>query len=110
MNNKTTSTRKNNSVVRNEKQKAPQKAPRQSTESRYRDQFWGLALDTGCSFINAIKENAGDYKTINKDKNLSSVGKALGKRKVLLADIGLSTLEISSVFYLMWLAKKVLAA
>ena len=47
---------------------------------------------------------------INEDKNLSSVDKALGKRKVLAADIGLAMFGGSGTLWLVWLAKKVFAA
>ncbi|MBQ3277412.1 MAG: hypothetical protein IJH47_10275 [Oscillospiraceae bacterium] len=79
-------------------------------DEKYRDQFTGLALDTGRGVISTIKENAGDYKVISEDKNLSPVDKALGKRKVLAADIGLAMLGGSGTLGLVWLAKKVFAA
>lgn len=47
---------------------------------------------------------------INEDKNLSPVDKALGKRKVLAADIGLAMLGVGGALGLVWLAKKVFAA
>lgn len=110
MSNKSNSTRANNSVVPTTNQDVPRNRDSQVMAEKYRDQFTGLALDTGRGVINAIKENAGDYKVISEDKNLSPVDKALGKRKVLAADIGLSMLGGGGTLGLVWLAKKVFAA
>ncbi len=109
MSDKTNSTRTNNAVVRTDNHEVIRKTNSQTIDEKYLDQFTGLVLDTGRGVINTIKENAGDYKTISEDKNMSPVDKALGKRKVLVADIGLGTLEIGSVLGLVWLARKVFA-
>lgn len=110
MNNKMPPTRKNNSAVHSEKQAAFKKDHCQYMENGYCDRSLELVLDMGHGFINAIKENAGDYKTISAEEKMSSVDKALGKRRVLAADIGLGVLGVGSALGLMWLAKKVLAA
>ena len=91
-------------------QDVARKAAGLGIDERYREQFTGLALETGRGIINSIKENAGDYKTISEDKNMSPVDKALGKRKVLAADIGLGILGTGGALGLVWLTKKVFAA
>ena len=110
MSNKTNPNHSNNAVARTDNHDVAKKAGSQSMDEKYREQFTGLALDTGRGIINSIKENAGDYKMISEDKNMSPVDKALGKRKVLAADIGLGALGNGSVLGLVWLAKKVFAA
>lgn len=100
----------NNAVTRTDNHDVTQKTTRLSMDEKYREQFTGLAMETGRGIISSIKENAGDYKMISEDKSLSSVDKALGKRKVLAADIGLSALGTGSILGLVWLAKKVFAA
>ena len=67
-------------------------------------------MDIGQGVISTIRENVGDYKAINEDKSMSSADKALGKRKVLAADIGLGTLGVGSALGLVWIAKKDFAA
>ena len=69
-----------------------------------------LAMDAGRDVISSIKENAVDYEIISEDKSLSSVDRALGKRKILAADIGLGTLGIGSVLGLAFIAKKAFSA
>jgi len=103
-------TRKNNSAVHSKKQDTFQKNHRQYIEDGYCDQSMELVLDMGHGFINAIKENASDYKTISADEKMSPVDKALGKRKVLAADIGLSIFGLGGVFGLMLVVKKALTA
>ena len=110
MSNKTNSTHTNRAIVRTDNHNAPQNPGNLTMNEKYRDQFTGLALDTGRGVISTIIENEGDYKVINEDKNLSSVDKALGKRKVLAADIGLAMFGGSGTLWLVWLAKKVFAA
>lgn len=109
MSNKTNSSRKNYPVVSTDNHDISRKSGSQTVDEKYRDQFTGLALDAGRGVISTIKENAGDYKEISEDKNLSTVDKALGKRKVLAADIGLAMLWGGSTLGLVWLAKKVFA-
>ena len=110
MSTKTNSSRVNNAVVTTDNHDVSRKSGSQTQDEKYRDQFTGLALDTGRGVISTIKNNAGDYKVISEDKNLSAVDKALGKRKVLAADIGLAVLGSGSTLGLVWLAKKVFAA
>lgn len=110
MSNKTNSSRVNNAVVPTDNHDVSRKPGSQTMDEKYRDQFTGLALDTGRGVISTIKENAGDYKVISEDKNMSPVDKALGKRKVLAADIGLAMLGGGGTLGLVWLAKKVFAA
>ena len=110
MSNKTNSSRINNSVVSTDNHDVSRKSGSQALDEKYRDQFTGLVLDTGRGVINTIKENAGDYMVISEDKNLSSVDKALGKRIVLAADIGLAMLGGCGTLGLVCLVKKVFAA
>lgn len=109
MSNKTSSPRTNNAVVPTDNHDVSRKSGSQTLDEKYRDQFTGLALDIGRGVISTIKENASDYKMISEDKNLSSVEKAFGKRKVLVADIGLGMLICSGTLGLAWLAMKVFA-
>ena len=110
MSNKTNSFRANNAVVLTDNHDISRKLGSQTMVEKYRDQFTGLALDTGRGLISTIKGNAGDYKVISEDKNLSVVDKALGKRKVLAADIGLALLGGGGTLGLVWLANKIFAA
>lgn len=110
MSNKTNSSCEKNAVVPTEKHDVFWKSDIQTVDEKYRDQFTGLALDTGQGIISSIKENASDYKVISEDKNMSPVDKALGKRKVLAADIGLAMLGGGGTLGLVWLAKKIFAA
>lgn len=110
MSNKMNSTRTNNEVILAENHNFTRKTKNQELNEKYYDQFTGLVLDIGRSVIGTIRENTGDYKAINEDKNMSSADKALGKRKVLAADIGLGTLGVGSALGLVWIAKKVFAA
>ena len=110
MNEKTKSARKNNAVAPKNIYDIGRKSDNQSLNEKYRDQFTGLILDTGRGVIGSIKENTNDYEAINEDKSLSSVDKALGKRKILAADIGLGTLGTGSMLGLAWIVKKIFAA
>lgn len=76
---------------------------------KYCDQFMEMVLDTGRYALHTIKENAGDYKCISEDKNISPIAKAIGKRKVLAADIGIGISAVGSLLGLIWLTKKVFA-
>lgn len=110
MSNKSNSTHTNSTIVCTKKHDVTQKTSSPALNEKYRDQFTGLVLDTGRGILNTIKENAGDYKAITEDKNISPVDKALGKRKVLAADIGLGIGATGGVLGLVWFAKKVFAA
>ena len=110
MNEKMKSTRKNNAIAHANIYDIDRISNNQSLDEKYRDQFTGLILDTGRGVIGSIKENTNDYEAINEDKRLSSVDKALGKRKILAADIGLGTLGTGSMLGLAWLVKKVFVA
>lgn len=110
MSNKTNSTRTNNAVVRTDNHDVARKTNNQAFGEKYRDQFTEFVLDMERDVINTIKKNVGDYKAISEDKNMTPVDKAVGKRKVLAADIGLGTLGIGSMLGMVWLAKKVFAA
>ncbi len=110
MNEKMKSTRKNNAIAHANIYDIDRISNNQSLDEKYRDQFTGLILDTGRGVIGSIKENTNDYEAINEDKSLSSVDKALGKRKILAADIGLGTLGTGSMLGLAWLVKKVFVA
>lgn len=109
MSNKTNSTRVNDAATPTDKHDVSRKRDTKIMDEKYRDQFMGIALDTGRGAINTIKENAGDYKVISQDKNLTSVEKALGKRKILAADIGLTLAGGGGTLGLVWLAKKIFA-
>ena len=110
MSNKTNYSREKNAVVPTDNHDVSRKSSSQTPDEKYRDQFIGLALNTSWTVINTIKENAGDYNAIREDKSLSPVDKALGKRKLLAADIGLAMLGGGSTLGLVWLANKVFAA
>lgn len=110
MSNETNSSYVNNAVIPTDNYDVSPKSGYQTLDEKYRDRFTGLALDTGRGIISTIKENAGDYEMISVDNNLSPVDKALGKRKVLAADIGLAMLGGSGTLGLVWLAKKVFIA
>ncbi len=109
MSNKKNSSHENNALVPTDNNVVPRKSGSQTPNEKYRDQFTGLLLDICRGAISTNKENAGDYKEISEDKNLSSVDKALGKRKVFAVDIGLAVLGCGSTLGLVWLAKKVFA-
>lgn len=110
MSKKTDSTNKNNVVVCTDNSRPVREISNQTPDEKYRDQFTEIVLDAGRGAINSIQENSGDYKTISEDKNMTSAEKALEKRKLLAADIGLGALEAGSLLGLIWFAKKVFAA
>ena len=110
MNNKTNYTQDNNEIVPANNHIIVQNPNNQSLDEKHRDQFTSLAMDAGRDVISSIKENAVDYEIISEDKSLSSVDRALGKRKILAADIGLGTLGICSVLGLAFIAKKAFSA
>ena len=110
MSKNTNSTRANNVIACTDNYDASRKNNSQIIDEKYCDQFIELALDTGREFINTIKENARDYKVISEDKNLSSVDKALGKRKVWAADIVLTLAAGVGMLGLVWFTKRVFAS
>ena len=110
MSNKTNTSRKNNAVIPTNKHGDLRKSGSHTIDEKNVDLFNELAIDIGRGVISTIKENAGDYKAISEDEHLSSVDKALGKRKVLAVDIVLSILAGGGTLSLTWLAKKVFAA
>ncbi len=109
MNKNIKSTRTNNTLAHTENNTL-RTAGNRALDEKYRDQFTGMALETGRNALNTIRENAGDYKAISEDKSMSPVDKALGKRKVMAADVGLGIGITGGVLGLVWLAKKVFAA
>lgn len=92
----------NNPVQMNDYQK--------TLNERYREEFTGMTIDAGRCVVNTMKENVSDYKMIDNDPNISSVEKAIGKRKLMLCDLGLGTGMIGGFMGLAWLAKKLFAA
>ncbi len=87
-----------------------QTSDEQSIKERNMSQFVDLSLAFGHGALNSIKENASDYKAIDDDESLSTVEKAVGKRKILFWDIGIGSATISGILGLIWIAKKVIAA
>lgn len=99
---------KNKSITNNTVEKH---SPTQSmTAEKHHEQVLETALDATRYAFHVLKENAGDYKAISTDKDLSSVDKAIGKRKVLAADITISFCSIGAFLVLAWGAKKILLA
>ena len=93
---KRTNNSKKNAVI-----DSPATAPIQgntaTANSKYQDQVTDMAFIAGRGIISNLKDNAGDYKAINEDKALTSAKKAIAKRKILLMDIGIGTITLSSV-------------
>lgn len=83
------------------------KVSNHTMDEKYRDQFTLLTINLLSDIFHSVKENAGDYKSISNDENLPSVDKALGKRKVLAADIGIGIGSAGGFLGLTWLAKKI---
>ena len=110
MSNKKNATHRSTDVTRVEKQNPTPKANGKTIDEKYREQFTDMALDVGREAIKSIKDGASDYKAISEDKNLSPIDKALGKRKVLAADIGIGIGATGGILGLAWLAKKVFVA
>lgn len=100
----------NNTIISKEKPLPARESVRNKPDDKYSDQFMEMALDTGRYALHTLKENAGDYKCISEDNNASPVNKALGKRKILAADIGIGISTIGGLLGLIWLAKKVFVA
>ena len=110
MNNQKTAARSNTSIV-NPENRAPARKPEASvSDAKYRDQFTDMTLDTGRYALHVLKENSGDYKAIGDDPRLSSVEKAMGKRKVLAADVGIGLGAAGGTLGLIWLGKQVFKA
>lgn len=110
MNNQKTSPRTNTTIV-NPDNRLPFRKPDTSiSDGKYRDQFADMTLDTGRYTLHILKENSGDYKVIGEDQSLSSVEKAMGKRKVLAADIGIGLGAAGGTLGLLWLGKQVFKA
>ncbi len=110
MNNQENKTNTNHTIIAKQKNLPAKEPVRNKLDEKYGDQFMEMALDTGRYALHTIKENSGDYKCISEDKNTSPVEKAIGKRKVLAADIGIGIGTTGGLLGLIWLAKKVFAA
>ena len=80
------------------------------SDAKHRDQFMDMTLDTGRYALNVLKENSGDYKVIGDDQSLSSVDRAMGKRKVLAADVCIGLGAVGGTLGLLWLGKQVFKA
>ena len=107
MKNQKSVARSNNSVIKPEDRLAARSAVRQTLDEKYSGQFLDITMDAGRHALHMIKENAGDYKEIGQDKTMTPVDKALGKRKVLAADIGIGLGTGGGILGLIWLGKKV---
>ena len=107
MSNKMNSNDKKEAVISTCNQDVAQKTVSQKADDKRREEFTEFVFDAGQNVYKNIKENVDDYKAINEDPNMSSVDKALGKRKVIAADIGIGTLLFSCMIGLAWVAKKV---
>ena len=110
MSKKSSKTPNNTEVIGSKINRAVQVSDEQSMNLNHMKQFTDIAFAFGHGAINSIRENASDYKAINEDESLSPVDKAVGKRKILLWDVGIGTVTISSVLGLIWIAKKVIAS
>lgn len=110
MSKKNSKTLKNTEVIEKKTDSAVQTSDKQSMNTNRMNRFTDIALAFGHGAINSIRENASDYKAIDEDEELSPVDKAVGKRKLLLWDVGIGSATISSVLGLIWIAKKVIAA
>ncbi len=108
MSNKMDSTRKEETIITTNNQDVTQKTASQNADDSHREEFNELVIDAGRSVIKNLKENADDYKAISEDPHMSPVDKALGKRKVIAADIGLGTLTLGCMICLVKLARKIL--
>lgn len=107
MNNQKTVARTNTTITKTENRAPAQKPVGSVSNARYHDQFNDMTLDTGRYALHVIKENSGDYKIISEDQSLSSVDRAMGKRKVLAADVGIGLGAVGGTLGLIWLGKKV---
>ena len=87
-----------------------QMGKKKDLDEKYLGQFTQNTLDMGRGFISCINNNICDYKAIAEDETMSTVEKAIAKRKVVAIDIGLGTLGTGSVLGMMWIAKKVFVA
>lgn len=110
MNNQKTIARTNTAITEIRDRVPARKNYSSTSDTKYHDQIADMTLETGRYALHALKENSGDYKTIEKDQNLSSVEKAMGKRKVLAADIGIGMGAVGGILGLLWLGKKVFTA
>ena len=107
MNNQKTNTRANTTIVSAENHIPARKPAGSVSDTKYRDQFTDMTLDTGRYALHVLKENTGDYKVIGEDQSLSSVERAMGKRKVLAADVGIGLGAAGGTLGLIWLGKQV---
>lgn len=107
MNNQKTVTRTNTTIVNPENRVPARKSETSVSDTKYRDQFTDMTLDTGRYALHVLKENSGDYKVIGEDQSLSSVEKAMGKRKVLAADVGIGLGAAGGTLGLIWLGKQI---
>lgn len=108
MSNKTNSNRANNSVVFFDNPAVSKISGNQDMNEKYFDQFAGVILNMCRVIVDRVVENSADYKAIDEDTNLSIEGKALAKRKLLVADIGIILSTSLGGLGLMCCAKKVL--
>ena len=63
----------------------------------YRGLIVELGFDAAKELYNRIKNNSGDYKSIDEDDNLSSVDKAIAKRKIFIFDSSLVVLLLGGL-------------
>ena len=81
----------------------------QDIDETTRAQLNGFIEDVGRGIVNSIQKNADDYRRIEDDDSLSSVDKALAKRKLLASDIGISIGAELVTIVLTWFAKYLFA-
>ena len=110
MNNQKTIARTNTAITEIRDRVPTRKNYSSASDTKCHDQIADMTLETGRYALHALKENSGDYKAIEKDQDLTSVEKAMGKRKVLAADIGIGLSAIAGTLGLIWLGKKVFSA
>lgn len=78
-----------------------------STNEKCNQQFTEMALSVGHTVVNSMKANIIDYRTINEDPSLSSIDKALAKRKILACDIGITLGTVGGCVSIVWLTRKI---
>lgn len=108
MNNKTNSNRANNPVTSTDNHDAPIISGNQAMKEIFLNQFTRIALDMNRTIISRVIDNGGDYKKIDEDNKLSPTEKALAKRVVLAADVGIGLLGCLATLVLVYGSNKVL--
>ncbi len=102
---------KNDTTITKTEDHVPAQMPvRSAVDSKCFEQFTDMALDTGRFALHIINENSSDYKMIDEDQSMSSVDKALNKRKVLATDVCIGLGAVGGTLGLIWLGKKVFTA